>query len=94
MGTYLQLDHLSVGYNTVPVIEDINLDIQKGEVIALIGPNGAGKSTILKTIARDLVKISGEIELDTKNIQSYSFKDLSKKMAVILTERIKVELMT
>ncbi len=41
MGTYLQLDHLSVGYNTVPVIEDINLDIQKGEVIALIGPNGA-----------------------------------------------------
>ena len=48
MGTYLQLDHLSVGYNTVPVIEDINLDIQKGEVIALIGPNGAGKSTILK----------------------------------------------
>ena len=37
MGTYLQLDHLSVGYNTVPVIEDINLDIQKGEVIALIG---------------------------------------------------------
>ena len=94
MGTYLQLDHLSVGYNTVPVIEDINLDIQKGEVIALIGPNGAGKSTILKTIARDLVKISGEIELDTKNLLSYSFKDLSRKMAVILTERIKVELMT
>lgn len=94
MGTYLQLDHLSVGYNTVPVIEDINLDIQKGEVIALIGPNGAGKSTILKTIARDLVKISGDIELDTKNLLSYSFKDLSRKMAVILTERIKVELMT
>ena len=94
MSTYLQLDHLSVGYNTVPVIEDINLDIQKGEVIALIGPNGAGKSTILKTIARDLAKISGEIELDTKSIQSYTFKELSQKMAVILTERIKVELMT
>ena len=83
-----------MGYNTVPVIEDINLDIQKGEVIALIGPNGAGKSTILKTIARDLAKISGEIELDTKSIQSYTFKELSQKMAVILTERIKVELMT
>ena len=94
MHTYLQLDHLAVGYNNVPVIEDINLDIQKGEVIALIGPNGAGKSTILKTIARDLVKISGDIELDAKNLLSYSFKDLSRKMAVILTERIKVELMT
>ena len=91
---YLALDHLSVGYNNVPVIEDINLKIKKGEVIALIGPNGAGKSTILKTLVRDLEPVSGTAYLEGKAIKEYSFKELSKKMAVILTERIKVELMT
>ncbi|MBR5932321.1 MAG: ABC transporter ATP-binding protein [Lachnospiraceae bacterium] len=91
---YLALDHLSVGYNKVPVIEDINLRIKKGEVIALIGPNGAGKSTILKTIVRDLEPVSGTVHLEGKPIKDYSYKELSRKMAVILTERIKVELMT
>ena len=91
---YLKFDHVSVGYNRVPVIKDINLAIKKGEIIALIGPNGAGKSTILKSIARDLPLVGGSIYLDGRNIMEYSFKELSTKMAVILTERIKVELMT
>lgn len=49
-GSYFQLDHLAVGYRGRPLIEDISLSIEKGEIVALIGPNGAGKSTILKTI--------------------------------------------
>ena len=69
---YLALDHLSVGYNKVPVIEDINLRIKKGEVIALIGPNGAGKSTILKTIVRDLEPVSGTVHLEGKPINVVS----------------------
>ncbi len=91
---YLKLEHLSVGYNRQSIIDDINIDIKKGEIVALIGPNGAGKSTILKSIARELEIIGGDIILDGKNIRKYSFKELSSKMAVILTERIKVELMT
>ena len=92
--TYLKFENLSVGYNKVPVISDINLEIKKGEIVALIGPNGAGKSTILKSIARDLDIVKGSIYLDNKNLLEYTYKELSKKMAVILTERIKVELMT
>jgi iron complex transport system ATP-binding protein len=91
---YLKLEHLSVGYNKQSVVDDININIKKGEIVALIGPNGAGKSTILKSIARELDTISGNIFLDGKNIHDYTFKELSSKMAVILTERIKVELMT
>ncbi len=91
---YLKLEHLSVGYNNQSVVDDINIDIKKGEIVALIGPNGAGKSTILKSIARELDIISGKIILDGRDIHKYSFKELSSKMAVILTERIKVELMT
>lgn len=92
--SYFRTENLSVGYNKKSVISNINLDIHKGEIIALIGPNGAGKSTMLKTFVRDLDIVSGRIFLDGKNLMDYSYKELSRKMAVILTERIKVELMT
>lgn len=92
--TYLQLNHLSVGYQKHAVISGIDLDIKKGEVIALIGPNGAGKSTILKTLSRALPIIEGNIVLDGKDLLAYPSRELSMKMAVILTDRIKVELMT
>ncbi len=91
---YLKFSGLSVGYDRVPVISKIDLEINKGEIVALIGPNGAGKSTILKTLARDLPMIGGSITLENKSLKEYTYKELSKKMAVILTDRIKVELMT
>lgn len=91
---YFRTENLAVGYNRKPVISNINLEIRKGEIIALIGPNGAGKSTMLKTFVRDLDILQGTITLDGKNLTAYSYKELSRKMAVILTERIKVELMT
>ncbi|MBO4359782.1 MAG: ABC transporter ATP-binding protein, partial [Eubacteriaceae bacterium] len=92
--TYLKLEKLSVGYGTKVVISDIDLDIMKGEVISLIGPNGAGKSTILKTLSKQLPIISGRAILDGQDINEYSYRDLSKKMAVVLTEKLKTELMT
>lgn len=91
---YFEARDLSIGYHGVPVIRDISLQVQKGEIVALIGPNGAGKSTFLKTIARELPPISGHVFLEGKEISSYSYRELSQKMAVILTERIKVELTT
>ena len=92
--TYLKLEKLSVGYGTKVVIGDIDLDIHKGEVISLIGPNGAGKSTILKTLSKQLPIISGRVVLDGIDLNEYSYRDLSKKMAVVLTEKLKTELMT
>lgn len=91
---YFEARDLSIGYHGVPVIRDISLQVQKGEIVALIGPNGAGKSTFLKTIAWELTPISGHVFLEGKEISSYSYRELSQKMAVILTERIKVELTT
>lgn len=45
---YFHLDHLTVGYDKKPLIKDICISIEKGEIVTLIGPNGSGKSTILK----------------------------------------------
>lgn len=94
MEEYLSLNNLSVGYNKKSVVSNIDIKINKGEIIALIGPNGAGKSTILKTISRSLDIIEGEIFLAGMEIRNYTYRELSTKMAVILTDRIKPELMT
>ena len=91
---YFVLSDLSVGYNKKTLIHDICLDIKKGEIVTLIGPNGAGKSTILKSITRQLEIIGGEVFFDSKEIRTISYKELSTKMAVVLTERLKTELLT
>ena len=90
----LKLDSLTVGYNGVPLISDITLSLAKGEIMTLIGPNGAGKSTILKSITKHLATISGTVYLDDKNMQLINGKEVSKQLAVVLTERIRPELMT
>lgn len=92
--SYFQMLDLAVGYNKKILIHDICIQIQKGEIITLIGPNGSGKSTILKSITRQLKRLGGAVHLDGRDIQNLSYKELSTKMAVVLTERMKPELMT
>ena len=91
---YSSLEGLSVGYNGKAVVKDIDVDIKKGEIVTLIGPNGAGKSTILKSITRQLKLVGGRVMFDGDDICALSFKELSSRMAVVLTERMKPELMT
>ncbi len=85
---------LTVGYQGVPLIRDISLQIQRGEVVTLIGPNGAGKSTILKTITRHLRPVGGTVWLDQTGLYDLKLGDMAKKLAVVLTERVDPELMT
>ena len=46
----LQLKNISVNFGGVKALDDISINIDEGEIVALMGPNGAGKSTVLKTI--------------------------------------------
>ena len=85
---------LAVGYRGKALIEEICVDVLPGTVLALIGPNGAGKSTILKTIAKYLATIAGTIYIDGHSIVDLSNKDLARQVAVVLTDRLKAELMT
>ena len=91
---YFQMDELSVGYNGKPLIEHINIGVKKGEIVTLIGPNGSGKSTILKSITRQLRLLGGRVSFDEQNIHQMSYREMSTKMAVVLTERMRPELMT
>ena len=91
---YFKMDDMAVGYQGKTLIHDINIGIDKGEIVTLIGPNGSGKSTILKSITKQLKLIGGKVFFDDTSLQKMSYKELSSNMAVVLTERIKTELMT
>ncbi len=91
---FFYTDQLTVGYDGKPLIKEINIRLNKGEILTLIGPNGAGKSTILKSITRQLSLISGTVYLEQAEMSRMTNKEVSRKLAVVLTERMRPELMT
>ena len=86
---YFHLDQLTVGYNGKPLIDQIQVGIHKGEIVTLIGPNGSGKSTILKSITRQLKILGGKVLYEENDLHKLSYKELSTRMAVVLTERMR-----
>jgi iron complex transport system ATP-binding protein len=88
----MKLRQLSVGYlmkgHSTPLLKDINLEINPGEVICLLGQNGVGKSTLLRTIAGLQPPLSGEVLLASQPVQEYSIQELATKVSLVLTEKV------
>jgi len=57
----LELKNIEAGYNKKPVLNNVSMNLRKGEIVALIGPNGAGKSTVIKTVIGIVKARKGEI---------------------------------
>lgn len=91
---YFRTEELAVGYRGNILIHNINISIEKGKILTLIGPNGAGKSTILKTIIRHLARLGGTVLVGGRDIEDFRAKEMAGQVAVVLTERIRPELMT
>ena len=64
----IEIKNLTVAYGENIALEDFNLDVEIGSLMALVGPNGAGKSTLIKTILKFLKQITGEIKISKKSI--------------------------
>jgi branched-chain amino acid transport system ATP-binding protein len=65
----LEIDGLYAGYNNVPVVRDLNLYVEPGEIVALLGPNGAGKTTTLITISAINPIIKGDIKVFDRSVR-------------------------
>ena len=79
----IETKNINIAYGNVNIVEDLNLEIPKGKITTIIGANGCGKSTILKTIARILKAKSGDIYINSKNINEQSSKEIARNMAVL-----------
>lgn len=64
----IEIKNLTVAYGENIALEDFNLNVEIGSLMALVGPNGAGKSTLIKTVLKFLKQITGEIKINGKNL--------------------------
>mgnify|MGYP000338744497 FL=1 len=88
----LHTENLSIGYKTKSetntIIQNCDIQLQKGKLVALVGANGIGKSTLLKTITGIIPTIEGTVFLNNKKIQSFIPKDLAQELSIVLTESL------
>ncbi len=88
----IQVNKLAIGYRTKQkrkvVFENINLQLNKGQLIGVVGDNGVGKSTFLKTITGTISALAGDILVNQKHIKELSAQDLSKLISIVTTEKI------
>lgn len=94
----IELKKLSIGYltknNRKVVASDINADIFSGELTCLLGANGIGKSTLLRTLSAFQPKLDGQINIQEKEIETYTEKQLSTLIGVVLTEKCDIKNMS
>ena len=92
METILNISNLSIGFvhkkQKDIVASNIYVAIDEPKFIALIGENGIGKSTLLRTISKVQPCLSGKIHLFDKDLKKLSNLEVSKKISLVLTERI------
>ena len=80
----IRVRNLSYAYTKgVPVLRDVNFDIQSGRFVCLLGPNGVGKSTLFKCMLGLLTGFEGSIEIDGTDIRTLTPKQLARKVAYI-----------
>lgn len=85
----LFLQNLSIGYpGNIPLVSDINLQVQSGQRIILTGPNGAGKTTLIRTILGHLDPLEGEVQIGSSVNLGY----MSQEQEILETERTPVEI--
>jgi branched-chain amino acid transport system ATP-binding protein len=68
MSGFLVVERVSSGYGLAPVLRDVSLHVDKGEVVAVLGANGAGKTTLLRTIYGLIAPTSGRVIFEASDI--------------------------
>ena len=83
MSALFKIDKLYGGYHKLSILENLSLEINKGDFLGIIGPNGSGKTTLLRLMSRVLPLSSGEVYLEGKNICQLDLKEFCQKVAFV-----------
>src|SRR5437667_4730082 len=85
----IEFDHVQFSYDSnQPVIRDLSLKIEPGQLAALVGPTGAGKTTIVSLLPRFYDISSGEIRIDGTDIRRFKIKSLREQISFVLQETL------
>lgn len=84
----IEFRNVSFYYDDTPILQNINLTIEKGKTIALVGSSGAGKSTLADLVPRFHDVSSGELLIDGVNIKDYQLESLRSQISIVTQEPI------
>ncbi|GLY95722.1 ABC transporter ATP-binding protein [Actinoplanes sp. NBRC 103695] len=79
MTALLEVKGLTAGYGAAPVLHDIDLSIEQGQIVAVMGANGAGKTTLLRTLSGLVKPTSGEIRLDGADLRTTKVEQMVRR---------------
>lgn len=88
----LKTSNLTIGYASkkkiTTIATNLNIGLEAGNLVCLLGENGIGKSTLLRTLTKVQPALNGSIFIENANLKDLSNLDLSKKLSLVLTEKI------
>jgi len=79
----LSVEHVTAGYGRTPVIQDVSLTLDSGQVLCLLGANGSGKTTLFKTILKLLKPSTGRVRLEGENISTWPHRRLARSLGYV-----------
>ena len=79
----IEVSGVCYSYNSHPVLQDVNLQLEKGDIMGIVGPNGSGKSTLIKCLDRILKPQEGSIFLDSQELAGMKVNDIAQKMGYV-----------
>ena len=82
----LKIENLNVGYAGVPVLRNISLTVNEGEIVSVVGANGGGKTTLLKTISGLIKPAAGTIEFMGEKIHTLPPHEICKRRLIQVPE--------
>ncbi|WP_313524528.1 ABC transporter ATP-binding protein [Anaerotignum sp.] len=82
----VKFENITKNFKTQNVLKNINLEIPKGQLVAIIGESGCGKTTLLKMINRLIKPTGGTIYIENENIQNINEVDLRRKIGYVIQQ--------
>lgn len=79
----LAANNVSISRNGRPILRGATVSLTSGQLLSIVGPNGSGKSTLLRTLAGLWLASEGDVLLNSRPIQSFSRKDIAKRIAFV-----------